>query len=212
MASQETVVKTEEPGKTGEAADTATVAATTATTTATAATTTATAATTTATNDTKKAPEAKTDSNTAVRTDRPIVIDATNHIAGRLASNVAKLLIKGNRVSVVNCEKIMMSGTKSNQIKEYREFLEINSIINPKHGPDHYRRPDTVMAKMIRGMLPYNKKPSGKQARQRLRTYIGSPKELKSIPKIQFEKAKIKKTPSNYTTIGEICKVIGWTR
>ena len=68
-----------------------------------------------------------------VRTDRPIVVDATNHIAGRLSSNVAKLLIKGNRVSVVNCDKIMMSGTKSNQIKEYREFLEINSIINPKH-------------------------------------------------------------------------------
>ena len=195
MASQETVVKTEEPGKTTEVVDTATVAATTTTT-----------------NDTKKTPEAEIDSNTAVRTDRPIVIDATNHIAGRLASNVAKLLIKGNRVSVVNCEKIMMSGTKSNQIKEYREFLEINSIINPKHGPVHYRRPDTVMAKMIRGMLPYNKKPSGKQARQRLRTYIGSPKELKSMPKIQFEKAKIKKTPSNYTTIGEICKVIGWTR
>lgn len=190
MASQETVVKTEELDKTIEAADT----------------------TTTTANDTKKTPEVKIDSDTTVRTDRPIVIDATNHIAGRLASNVAKLLIKGNRVSVVNCEKIMMSGTKSNQIKEYREFLEINSIINPKHGPVHYRRPDTVMAKMIRGMLPYNKKPSGKQARQRLRTYIGSPKELKSMPKIQFEKAKIKKTPSNYTTIGEICKVIGWTR
>ena len=68
---------------------------------------------------------------TVVRTDTPIVVDATNHIAGRLASNVAKLLIKGNRVSVVNCDKIMMSGTRSNQIKEYREFLEINSIINP---------------------------------------------------------------------------------
>ena len=67
---------------------------------------------------------------TVVRTDRPIVVDATDHIAGRLASNVAKLLIKGNRVSVVNCEKIMMSGTRSNQIQEYREFLEINSIIN----------------------------------------------------------------------------------
>ena len=65
-----------------------------------------------------------------IRTDRPIVVDATNHIAGRLSSNVAKLLMQGNRVSVVNCEKIMMSGTRSNQIKEHREFLEINSIIN----------------------------------------------------------------------------------
>ena len=148
---------------------------------------------------------------TIVRTDRPIVVDATNHIAGRLASNVAKLLMKGNRVSVVNCEKIMMSGTRSNQIKEYREFLEINSIINYKHGPVHYRRPDTVMAKMIRQMLPFDRKPSGKEAHQRLRTYIGSPKEIKSLEKIQFEKAKIRKTPSNYTALGELCRVVGWT-
>ena len=146
-----------------------------------------------------------------IRTDRPIVVDATDHIAGRLASNVAKLLMQGNRVTVVNCEKIMMSGTRSNQIKEYREFLEINSIINYKHGPVHYRRPDTVMAKMIRQMLPYDRKPSGKEAHQRLRTYIGSPKEIKSLEKIQFEKAKIRKTPSNYTALGELCRVIGWT-
>ena len=152
-----------------------------------------------------------TKQETVVRTDRPIVVDATDHIAGRLSSNVAKLLIKGNRVSVVNCEKIMMSGTRSNQIQEYREFLEINSIINYKHGPKHYRRPDTVMAKMIRQMLPFDRKPSGKESFQRLRTYIGSPKEIKSLEKIQFEKAKIRKTASNYTQLGELCRVIGWT-
>jgi len=146
-----------------------------------------------------------------VRTDRPIVVDGTNLIAGRLASNVAKLLIQGNRVSVVNCEKIMMSGTRANQIKEYREFLEINSIINYKHGPVHYRRPDTVIAKMIRQMLPFDRKPSGKESYQRLRTYIGSPKQIKSLEKIQFEKAKIKRTAANYTTLGELCRVIGWT-
>ena len=32
-----------------------------------------------------------------IRTDRPIVVDGTNHIAGRLASNVAKLLLQGTR-------------------------------------------------------------------------------------------------------------------
>jgi len=148
---------------------------------------------------------------TVIRTDRPIIVDATDHIAGRLSSHVAKLLLKGNRVSVVNCEKIMMSGTRSNIIQEYREFLEINSIINPKHGPVHRRRPDTIITKMIRGMLPYGKKPSGIEAHKRLRTYIGSPKELKSLEKIQFEKAKIKKSASNYTTMGELSRVIGWT-
>ncbi|MHA7734831.1 50S ribosomal protein L13 [Candidatus Nitrosopumilus sp. SW] len=148
---------------------------------------------------------------TVVRTDRPIVVDATDHIAGRLSSNVAKLLKQGHRVSLVNCEKIMYSGTRSNLIKEYREFLEINSIINPKHGPVHYRRPDTIITKMIRQMLPYDRKPSGKESIKRLRAYIGSPKELKSLEKTQFEKAKIKKSASNYTTMGELCRVIGWT-
>ena len=54
---------------------------------------------------------------------KPIVVDGTNLIAGRLASNVAKLLRKGNRVSVVNCDRIMMSGKKSSIVGEYREFL-----------------------------------------------------------------------------------------
>ncbi len=140
----------------------------------------------------------------------PIVVDATDHIAGRLSSNVAKLLLKGNRVSIVNCDKIMISGNRSNIIGEYKEFLEINSINHWKHGPKHPRRPDTIMKKMIRGMLP-REKPSGIAAHKRLRTFIGSPKEVKSFKKIQFEKAMIKKESSNYTTMAELGRTIGWT-
>lgn len=146
-----------------------------------------------------------------VSIDKPIVVDATNHIAGRLCSNVAKLLLDGNRVAVVNCEKIMLSGTRSNIISQKRSFLEVNSVIHPRHGPIHPRRPDTIMKTMIRGMLP-RKKPSGLAAHKRLRTYIGSPKELSSFKKIQFENAKIKKSAANYTTVGEIGKIIGWIK
>ncbi|MBA4452275.1 MAG: 50S ribosomal protein L13 [Nitrosopumilaceae archaeon] len=146
----------------------------------------------------------------ALAIDVPIVVDATDHIAGRLSSHVAKLLIKGNRVSIVNCDKIMISGTRSNIINEYREFLEINSINHWKHGPKHPRRPDTIMKKMIRGMLP-KEKPSGKEAHKRLRTYIGSPKEVKSLKKIKFEKAMIRKSSSNYTTMADLGRTIGWT-
>jgi large subunit ribosomal protein L13 len=142
--------------------------------------------------------------------DTPIVVDATDHVAGRLSSQVAKLLIKGNRVSIVNCDKIMISGTRSNIISEYREFLEINSINHWKHGPKHPRRPDTIMKKMIRGMLP-KEKPSGKEAHKRLRTYIGSPKEVKSLKKIKFEKAMIRKSSSNYTTMADLGRTVGWT-
>ena len=142
--------------------------------------------------------------------DAPIVVDATDHIAGRLSSNVAKLLLKGNRVSVVNCDKIMISGTRSNIIQEYREFLEINSINHWKHGPKHPRRPDTIMKKMIRGMLP-KEKPSGIQAHKRLRTYIGSPNEIKALKKIKFEKAMIRKSSANYTTMADLGRTVGWT-
>ncbi len=146
-----------------------------------------------------------------VKTDKPIVVDATDHIAGRLASNVAKLLLKGNRVSIINCENIMISGNRSNIIKEYREFLEIASILHPEHGPYHPRRPDTIITRMIRGMLP-RKKPSGLTAHKRLRAYIGSPKELKGIERIQFEKAKITRSSANYTTMANLGETVGWTK
>lgn len=147
-----------------------------------------------------------------IRTDRPIVVDATDHIAGRLSSNVAKLLLKGNRVSLVNCEKIMISGKRSSIIKEYRDFLEIASILHPKHGPFHPRRPDTIITRMIRGMLP-REKTSGIEAHKRLRAHIGTPKELQPFEKIQFENAKITRTSANYTTMANLSQTIGgWSR
>ena len=139
-----------------------------------------------------------------------VVVDGTNYIAGRLASNVAKLLLEGKRVSIVNCEKIMISGKRSSIIKEYRDFLEISSILNPKHGPFHPRRPDTIIARMIRGMLP-REKPSGKTAHSRLRTYIGTPKEVKPLQRIELKKAQITRSSANYTTMADLGRTIGWT-
>ncbi len=141
---------------------------------------------------------------------RPIVVDGTNLIAGRVASNVAKLLRKGNRVSIINCDKIMISGKKSSIIGEYEDFLRIHSIIHPQHGPFHPRRPDTIMKRMIRGMLP-TEKPSRKTDLARLRTYIGVPREVKGLERIQFEKAKIRKDSSRYTTMAELSRYIGGT-
>ena len=145
-----------------------------------------------------------------VETKRPIVVDGTNLVAGRLCSNVAKLLLEGNRVSIVNCENIMISGTRKNIIGEYRKFLEIASILHPEHGPYHPRRPDTIISRMVRGMLP-RKKSSGQDALRRLRAYIGVPKELKSFEKVQFDKAKIRKSNSYYTSMAELGRNIGWT-
>ncbi len=141
---------------------------------------------------------------------KSILVDGTNLIAGRLCSNVAKLLLQGNRVSIVNCDKIMMSGKRNSIVEEYKTFLKIASIINPKHGPFHPRRPDTIISRMVRGMLPRTK-PSGQAALKRLRAYIGIPNELRSIEKIQFDKAKIRRTNAYYTSMAELGRTIGWT-
>jgi large subunit ribosomal protein L13 len=137
-----------------------------------------------------------------------IVVDGTDHLAGRLSSNVAKMLLRGNRVSIVNCEKIMISGGRRNIIQNYKDFLSIASILHPEHGPYHPRRPDTIMAKMIRGMLP-REKPSGIAAHKRLRTYIGVPSELRSSKKIALDKAKITKSSANYTSMADLSKEVG---
>ena len=52
-----------------------------------------------------------------------IVVDATNCISGRLCSKVSKLLLQGNRVSVVNAEKVMVSGNKYEVIESYKKTI-----------------------------------------------------------------------------------------
>ena len=141
---------------------------------------------------------------------KSILVDGSDLVAGRLCSNVAKLLLQGNRVSIVNCDKIMMSGKRNSIVEEYKTFLKIGSIINPKHGPFHPRRPDTIISRMVRGMLP-RKKPSGQAALKRLRAYVGIPNELSSLEKIQFDNAKIRRTNAYYTSMAELGRAIGWT-
>ncbi len=143
------------------------------------------------------------------KTQQNVIVDGTNQIAGRLCSHVAKLLINGSRVSIVNSENIMFSGSKEMVIAEYQKFLEIASITNPKFGPFHPRRPDTMITKMVRGMLPKNKS-SGQTAFKRLRAYLGVPNELKSKKTIQFEDAKIRKPAPYYTTFGDLGRTVGW--
>jgi large subunit ribosomal protein L13 len=103
----------------------------------------------------------------------------------------------------------MISGKKKNIVHEYEQFLKISSILHPKHGPFHPRRPDTMMSRMIRGMLPRDK-PSGKEALKRLRIYIGVPKDVKSLGKTQLQKTKITKSSASYTSMGELGRNIGW--
>lgn len=140
-----------------------------------------------------------------------LVVDGTNLLAGRLSSNVAKLLLQGNRVTIVNCEKILISGSRRNIIQNYRNFLSISSILHPEHGPYHPRRPDTIVARMVRGMLP-KKKPSGDAALRRLRTYVGVPSGMGASKKTTFDNAKITRPQSNYTSMSDLAHEVGWNQ
>ncbi len=155
------------------------------------------------------AKQEQTPAKTESKKSQDVIVDGTNQVAGRLCSHVAKLLINGTRVSIVNSENIMLSGDRYMIIGEYRKFLEVASINNPKFGPFHPRRPDTMITKMVRGMLPKNK-PSGQTALKRLRAYLGVPNELKSKKTTQFEDAKIRKPSAYYTTFGELGRTVGW--
>ena len=126
-----------------------------------------------------------------------------------MCSHVSKLLLNGNKVAIVNAEKAMLSGNRYKTIELYKEHLEINSVTNPIHGPFHPRRPDTILSKMVRGMVP-KRKTSGVEAHQRLRVYIGLPEEMKSAKLESFADSKIRKPESYYITIGEVAKQIGW--
>ena len=138
-----------------------------------------------------------------------VVVDATNCIAGRMCSRVSKLLLQGNRVAIVNAEKAMLSGNRYKTIDSYKEHLEINSVTNPIHGPFHPRRPDTIISKMVRGMVP-KRKPDGMTAFKRLRVYMGVPEGMKDAKMESFDDSKITKPESYYISIAEVAKQIGW--
>ena len=144
-----------------------------------------------------------------LKSEKRIIVDAANCIAGRICSHVSKLLLQGNRVVILNAEKAMLSGNRYKTIELYKEHLEINSVTNPIHGPFHPRRPDTILTKMVRGMVP-KRKTSGIEAFKRLRVYIGIPEEMKNIKVESFIDSKITKPASYYITIGEVAKQIGW--
>lgn len=147
---------------------------------------------------------------TVQKQQKSIVVDATNCIAGRMCSHVSKLLLQGNRVAIVNAEKAKLSGnSRQKTIELYKEHLEINSVTNPIHGPFHPRRPDTMLSKMVRGMVP-KRKSTGITAFKRLRVYIGVPEEMKGAKMESFSDSKITKPEAYYISVGEIAKELGW--
>jgi len=112
------------------------------------------------------------------------VIDATDRVLGRLATEVANILRgkkkpifqpnvdAGDYVIIVNAEKIRLTGFKEDT-KTY--FAESEYIGHSKNIP--YRRlkekhPERIIERAVKGMLPHNA--LGRQIYRKLNVYKGS--------------------------------------
>jgi large subunit ribosomal protein L13 len=136
------------------------------------------------------------------------LINADGLIVGRMASSVAKKLLNGEKVIIVNAEKAVISGKKKSKVAEAKTFLEVGS---PKRGPFHYRRPDRILRKTVRGMLPF-KQPKGKTALKKLKVFISVPQDLKDQQMATLKEAQAAKLKGPYFTLAELAKEIGWNQ
>ncbi len=125
---------------------------------------------------------------------------------GRLASTVAKKLLAGEKVDIINAEKAVISGSKVTTIEEYEETIKRGK---PEFGPYFPRRPDRILKRTVRGMLPY-KRARGKSAMSRLKVHVGVPAELKEKESIKIVEASMDRLSSNkYLKLGDLSQKLG---
>lgn len=82
-----------------------------------------------------------------------VVVDARHHMLGRLGSIIAKELLNGQKVVVVRCEEICLSGGLVRQKMKYMRFLRKRMNTKPSHGPIHFRAPSKIFWRTVRGFV-----------------------------------------------------------
>ncbi|MFW6230537.1 MAG: 50S ribosomal protein L13, partial [Nanoarchaeota archaeon] len=85
-----------------------------------------------------------------------------------MATQVAKMLLLGETVVIVNSEKAVITGPKD---KVFASFKQKRERGIPLNGPYYPRRPDMIVKRTIRGMLPY-KQEKGETAFKRLKCHV----------------------------------------
>ncbi len=144
------------------------------------------------------------------------VFDADGLILGRLASTVADMLLKAARsdrddkVVIINSEKAIVSGSSTSVLQNYHDKYALN---HARKGPFYPRMPDMILKRTVRGMLPYQRKSSGRRALRNLRVEIGCPHHLASgMPEghVEGDDSKIRKSmPESYVRLGDISASLG---
>ena len=133
-----------------------------------------------------------------------IIVNGTDAILGRLGSFVAKELLKGKSVVLINCEKIIVSGKKADFVDKVKRKRKMGRGSSLK-GPKYIRQEDRLVKRIIRGMLPWDRM-KGRDAYRRLRCEIGNG-NLEEGELTDLKEFKHKK-PRNYTYMNEIVRAL----
>ena len=111
------------------------------------------------------------------------VVDATDKVLGRLATEIARILRgkhkpqyapfidTGDHVVVINAEKVRVTGKKSEQKRYYRHTGYPGGIRVEEYKEVLEKHPERIVQKAVRGMLPHNT--LGRQMFKKLRVYAG---------------------------------------
>jgi len=131
------------------------------------------------------------------------IIDAEGASLGRLSTHIAKRLLDGEEIAIVNSEKAIVSGKKTALKEQYKQKRDVGTY---RKGPFFPRKPDQIVKRTVRGMIPYQK-PHGRAAFKRLKCYIEIPEEFK---KEKIEKIKeAEKKPVDFITVEELSRYLG---
>lgn len=134
------------------------------------------------------------------------VIDGENLLLGRLCSIVAKRLLNGEEIAIINAEKVIVSGSRAMVLEEYYVKRVRGSV---EGGPFYPRRPDHILKRTVRGMIPYKTRP-GAAAFKRVKTYVGVPYEFKDAEVEVLEEAhRDRLSSARYVTLGAISTNLG---
>jgi large subunit ribosomal protein L13 len=129
------------------------------------------------------------------------VIDASDVVLGRLASQVAVLLRgkhkpifaphvdTGDFVIVINADKVALSGNKLEQKKAYRHSGYPGGLRSISYGELMEKRPERIVEKAVRGMLPKNS--LGRQTLRKLKVYAGPDHPHSAQQPVPFEISQV---------------------
>ncbi len=120
------------------------------------------------------------------------IIDGTETVLGRLASFAAKEALKGEEIIVVNCDKVIITGSRKNIEEEFQ--IKRSRFGSSQKGPKISKSNEKIVKRAIRGMLPNFREGRGNMAFKKIKCYNKFPKEFEKEEKITLAKRKPKKS------------------